>query len=365
MGELASDLSSSDLRRALAFAGELSACRTTAEVDAHVRLLPRLVGAETIIIGQVRKPPPGSSEPATLVATDDPPGFFDPEARDAFARLWHQQPVVVHHFRGFAPRALKVSDFLGDREWRRSEVYNDCYGRRMGLSWEIAAQIRCTSDEVACTALQRSNRDFTERDRTLLDAITPHMRAGYARADAKARAERRLRLLERGLEERGDAALLVDHRGQIVAAGALARAILHDWFDERRETASLPVEIEVWRRGERGSLAPPVFDLARSGRRLRLHLIAGSEEDVILLSERREGPPSSELLARRLPVSRREAEVLARLAQGQMNAGIANDLEISPHTVSRHVERIYAKLGVHNRSEATAAVRDALDGASQ
>jgi DNA-binding CsgD family transcriptional regulator len=361
MGELASDLSSSDLRCALAFVGELSACRTNAEVDDHVRQLPQLVGTDTIIIGQVRKPPPGSSEPATLVATDDPPGFFDPEARDAFARLWHQQPVVVHHFRGFSPRAMKVSDFLADREWKRSEVYNDCYGRRMGLTWEIAAQIRCTPEEVACAALQRSHRDFTERDRTLLDTITPHMRAGYARADAKSRAERHLRLLERGLEERGDAAFLVDHRGQIVAAGGRARAVLHDWFEERRESASLPAEIEVWRRSQRSSVAPPVLDLGRSGRRLRLRLIAGAEEDVILLSERRERSPSVELVARRLPVSRREAQVLARLAQGQMNAGIANELGISPHTVSRHVERIYAKLGVHNRSEATAAVRDALD----
>jgi DNA-binding CsgD family transcriptional regulator len=362
MGEATAELSSTDLRRALDFAGDLAGCSSREDVDGQVRLLPQLVGTDTIIIGAVRKPAPGSDAPATLDATDDPPGFFDPEARAAFARLWHQQPVVVHHFRGFAPRALKVSDFLADRQWRRSEVYNDCYGQRMGLTWEIAAQIRFTSEEVACAALQRSTRDFTERDRSLLDAITPHLRAGYARTDVAQRGARRLALLERGLEERGDAALLTDMRGGIVAAGKRARAILHDWFGERRERRSLPADLDAWRVSERGSVAPPVLELHRPGRRLRLRLIAGRDEDVILLSERRESPPSAGLLSRRLPISRREAEVLARLAQGRMNAAIAQDLAISPHTVARHVERIYAKLDVHNRAEATAAVLRALDG---
>jgi hypothetical protein len=221
MAGVAAELNSSDLREALDFAGDLAGCQSAAELDQQVRLLPRLVGADTIIIGEVHKPAPGSDEPATLKASDDPVGFFDEEAQEAFARLWHQQPVVVHHFRGFAPQAMKVSDFLSDRQWRRSEVYNDCYGRSLGLPWEMAAQIRCTLDEVACAALQRANRDFGERDRALLDAITPHMRAGYARLEAEARRERRLALLERGLEERGDAALLVDspsRRSRVLAA---------------------------------------------------------------------------------------------------------------------------------------------------
>ena len=349
------ELGSSDLRRALDFAGELAGCGSREEVDAQVRRLPRLVGTDTIIIGAVRKPAAGSDEPATLDATDDPPGFFDPEARDAFARLWHQQPVVVHHFRGFAPRAMKVSDFLGDRQWRRSEVYNDCYGKRLGLTWEIAAQIRCTNEEVACAALQRSTRDFDERDRSLLDAITPHMRAGYARTEAERRRSKQMALLELGLEEGGEAALLSDRRGGIVAAGKRARAILHDWFGERQEGASLPAEIDSWRAGERGSVAPPLLEVRRGKRTLRLRLIAGQDEDVLLLRETRESPPSAELLCRRLPISCREAEVLARLAAGEMNAGIARELGISPHTVRRHVESIYSKLDVHNRAEATAA----------
>jgi DNA-binding CsgD family transcriptional regulator len=68
-------------------------------------------------------------------------------------------------------------------------------------------------------------------------------------------------------------------------------------------------------------------------------------------------PPPAATLAMRLPITEREAEVLARLAAGRTNDGIAADLGISPHTAARHVEHIYAKLGVHTR---VAAARAAL-----
>jgi DNA-binding CsgD family transcriptional regulator len=65
-------------------------------------------------------------------------------------------------------------------------------------------------------------------------------------------------------------------------------------------------------------------------------------------------------LARRLPITPREADVLARLADGRTNAGIAHDLGISPNTVARHVDHIYRKLGVQTRAAATKAALAAL-----
>jgi DNA-binding NarL/FixJ family response regulator len=65
-------------------------------------------------------------------------------------------------------------------------------------------------------------------------------------------------------------------------------------------------------------------------------------------------------LARRLPITPREAEVLARLADGRKNAGIAHELGISPHTVVRHVDHIYRKLGVQTRAAATRVALTAL-----
>jgi DNA-binding CsgD family transcriptional regulator len=48
----------------------------------------------------------------------------------------------------------------------------------------------------------------------------------------------------------------------------------------------------------------------------------------------------------------RECEVLGMLSRGLPNKSIARQLRISPKTVSKHVEHIYAKLNVSNRAGA-------------
>lgn len=47
----------------------------------------------------------------------------------------------------------------------------------------------------------------------------------------------------------------------------------------------------------------------------------------------------------------REKEVLQLIAEGMTNAEIAEDLFISPHTVTRHRANLMKKLNVHNRVE--------------
>jgi DNA-binding CsgD family transcriptional regulator len=195
----------------------------------------------------------------------------------------------------------------------------------------------------------------------MLETIGPHLRAAYTRATAEARRDRRLALLERGVEHRGDAVLLVDRRGHIVAGGATARAPLEEWFGDTGGGTRLPAAVEDWRLSPRGLPSLPPLELRRADRRLRLRLIAGAEEDAILLSEHRDEPLDAGRLVGLLPITRREAEVLALLAEGHINASIAVELGLSPNTVGRHVERLYAKLDVHNRVAASRAVRDALD----
>jgi DNA-binding NarL/FixJ family response regulator len=53
-------------------------------------------------------------------------------------------------------------------------------------------------------------------------------------------------------------------------------------------------------------------------------------------------------------LSARELEVLRLLAAGRSNRAIAADLVISEHTVARHVQNIFSKLGVSSRTAAAA-----------
>jgi DNA-binding CsgD family transcriptional regulator len=53
-------------------------------------------------------------------------------------------------------------------------------------------------------------------------------------------------------------------------------------------------------------------------------------------------------------LSRRELEVLRLVAAGKSNREIASELVISEHTVARHVQNMFAKLGLSSRAAATA-----------
>lgn len=60
---------------------------------------------------------------------------------------------------------------------------------------------------------------------------------------------------------------------------------------------------------------------------------------------------------RSLGLTKRECEILERLASGQSNKELARALEISPNTVKTHLASLYAKLEVRNRIEAIEKAR--------
>jgi ATP/maltotriose-dependent transcriptional regulator MalT len=96
---------------------------------------------------------------------------------------------------------------------------------------------------------------------------------------------------------------------------------------------------------------------------------AGDEDDAILelrsavaAFDRLGATPDRDEAARLLPgasplprgLTPREAEVLRLVAAGKTNRDIAADLVISEHTVARHLQNMFTKLGVSSRSAATA-----------
>ena len=61
------------------------------------------------------------------------------------------------------------------------------------------------------------------------------------------------------------------------------------------------------------------------------------------------------------PLSRRESQILQKVAYGATTKEVAHDLGISPHTVKTHLERIFEKLGANDRAQAVAiALRKGL-----
>ncbi|HWV86167.1 MAG TPA: LuxR C-terminal-related transcriptional regulator [Capillimicrobium sp.] len=92
----------------------------------------------------------------------------------------------------------------------------------------------------------------------------------------------------------------------------------------------------------------PPFD---EGERALLELLRPSLADAI------RSVAGRELLAA-VRLTRREREVLSRVAAGDANAAIARRLGMRPRTVDKHLEHVYAKLGVASRTAAAARLRE-------
>lgn len=86
---------------------------------------------------------------------------------------------------------------------------------------------------------------------------------------------------------------------------------------------------------------------------LALRFVARPSEDEVLLrlidGERASG---ADVLKAELPLTEREAEVLYWVANGKTNREVAQILELSPRTVNKHLEQVFAKLEVDNRTAA-------------
>ena len=134
--------------------------------------------------------------------------------------------------------------------------------------------------------------------------------------------------------------------------------------DFDREGYVLPAEIQGWLHQCAGSPAgPQAVSMNLKDRTLPngMHLIyigqIGPDEYLLRLVEGGLDDDRT-VLKQKLAVTKREAEVLLWIARGKSNRDIAEILDLSPRTVNKHLEQIYAKLGVENRTSAAAlAVR--------
>src|SRR5580698_820673 len=116
------------------------------------------------------------------------------------------------------------------------------------------------------------------------------------------------------------------------------------------------------RRSDAHSTARCVFELG--GRRLQCSFLSSLGQDELLfrLTEIANTDADQSQLQRAFGVTSREAEVLLWISRGKANRDIGDILNISPRTVNKHLEQIFVKLGVENRSAAAAAAVRTLTG---
>jgi DNA-binding CsgD family transcriptional regulator len=236
--------------------------------------------------------------------------------------------------------AIRLSDLLPRRALQRTHYYGHVLAP-LGVTDSLGVAIPSPSSHSKRFILDRRGGYFSKRDRTVLEYLQPH----FGRLWRAAQTRRRLRAATTGLEwaserdRRGVILLAADGRVEFASPPALR--LMREYFGAPHK-ADLPMALHEWLE----SAAPTL--------RLRLddrHITVSRSGDALLLEEACDD----------LGLSPREREILAWLARGRTNAEIAEALWIAPTTVRKHLENIYAKLGVHTRTAAVARFLGAGD----
>ena len=293
-----------------------------------------------------------------------------PQAEQIFAAHVHEHPVLAHHRRTGEGRALKISDFLPQQRFHRLGLYQNHY-RPLGTEYQISTALSGSKSRVIALAWSRDRCDFSERDRTVIELVRPHIVQAYRTADAVAKHERRLRALESAVDGWGLGVIALDRDGRVALMTGAARLRLEQLFGRRAcANQGVPTMLRQWVAARSASLQPrddappalPPLELPGPDGSLVVHFVpAGEASQLSFLYLQCESKPVAAAPPAMIPgLTPREGEVLSWVARGKTNADIGSILGISEKTVDKHLQHIFPKLGVETRTAAAAVALDRM-----
>lgn len=290
-----------------------------------------------------------------------------PWGQEVLERHLREHPTLSRVER--APdRPHKISDAVSVRQFHRLPVYNEYYrwcplGR---IEHQMVLPLHISPSLSAVIALNRTRRDFTERQRLMLHIVRPFLAQAFRATRALALAYEALATTASARARRGLLVLAQDGRIRMRTPGVT------QWLGEyfagsRLDPDVLPDDLARWVHAQDANLAdtslqatvPAPLEISQEDRHLTCWWLRGWDESILVFEEHRVASVPAGVT--RLGLTDREAQVLALVAQGKTNRQIATLCRISPRTVQIHLDHVFRKLNVHTR---TAAVACAL-GAAQ
>ena len=347
-------LSAGDLLAVLGVIHDVAGAGGRDEFDASaLRGLTGLVRSDVTSLNEI--------DPAAgrLVFLAEPPSFvFPDEASERFAELAHQHPLIRQHLASGDGSAIKVSDFLDRAAWHQTEIYRRFFAW-VGVEHQMSITLPAPAPIVVGFAFNRSDRDFDERDRGVLNLVRPHLAQSWRRAREYERLDALLGAATGALDQAGSGVIVLSDPAQELTAGAMVS--LYRFFGRPAPHDPFPPRVRHWLDGQvaRSRDASSGLELARplraglDNRQLVLRYLPGvhGRADMILLDERATTATST---LQQIGLTEREVTVLQLVGSGAGNAEIARQLSLSIWTVKRHLGNIYAKLGVSSRVRAAA-----------
>ena len=317
--------------------------------------LPKLIPAD---VASFNEADPTTHRSRTWMNPTDP---LTPENIRTWNSLMHEHPYVAHQTRSARPRpVVRVSELTSGSEFARTAIYNELL-YPLGLEKQLLMAFPSRHMPVGGAGLYRHRRDFSEEEHFAIGLLHPHLLQAHENAERMTRVFDDLAALERGVEELQRGVVCLTLEGAVRRATVLARTWLRTYFPGRSAGSErLPDALHRWvaEHLRRLNAAEDIVSPARAfivegKRRLVIRLVLDQSAPLLLLHE--EGIELAPEPLQSLGLSRREAEVLAWVAQGKTNPEVALILGLSARTVQTYVDRIFRKLGVETRTAAAAA----------
>jgi len=184
------------------------------------------------------------------------------------------------------------------------------------------------------------------------DELIARLRAHLANARLAHRAYK-------ALDASGRYYLAVDHSGRILWCTPQANALMCAMLpDIRTRNFILPGMVLSWlQQCNNADVANNAPVLISCHGLTQLQFSYDGEighHEILLRVSNYVACKEEQVLQDKLSLTLREAEVLIWTARGKSNRDIGEILKMSPRTVNKHLEQIYPKLGVENRTSAAA-----------
>jgi DNA-binding CsgD family transcriptional regulator len=253
-------------------------------------------------------------------------------------------PIVRHNAGPGDGQAVMWSDFISQRQLHATALWDELF-RPLSIERQMVATLPATRPLLIGVVLMRTGRDFSERERSVLNLLRPHLRLAFRNAEARSLAGAMSTLASGG----GGALILVSRLGAPLAATREASELVRAFGDS--DTGELPARLLEWYlrvRRDEPLPAEPLMSV-RGDDVVEARLISSS---MIVLRQLSGKVASVTLL--RLGLGARERDVLALVSEGLTNRAIAARIGVESGTVKKHLDNIYEKLGVHSRTAAAA-----------
>ena len=356
----AEPLSGPDISDLLGIIGELAAVRPLQKFRQDtVETVPRLVACTSVSWNELDLSQPNAEFEVTL--HPDPLLVVDIERQlvlnAAFAAHIGEHPVIRYFQETGDGRPRTISDFWPEETLHAMPLYRDFYGQP---ELAIEDQLSITlphSEAVIGLALNRPTRDFTSRDRTVLNLLRPHLVQAHRNGAAFDRMRWLISGLEKGLMVDGEGLVLLSQRGIVEHVTPRARELLGRYFPDAPGTG-IPLDLREWLSRSGASATPPwPYVRDHQGGRLFIRRLPGPQGTALLMAER--GPDEPPAPLRRLGLTGRQVEVMGLVAEAMSTKQIAARLRISPRTVDKHIEGALRTLGADSRLAAANLIRQA------